>query len=300
MARHRTNTLIDNRYLLTENLSFDSLSGRQVWAALDKHTGKKLIGRFEPNGRVEWFDDKRPTSAPKPAKLPLGNKIPAPPKIPLSRSKPKLRPFLPVLIFIGALLIAVAYTRKDRIEAYFLAKKQMWQQPEEEESVAAQDQNMPLSAERRVETMEESDLELERQAGAKLEWLDVAISLDHLSGEDPGSHKELFVKVINSFTTLRQNGSEAAVIDSLYKIYMGRAAKSFQKFRQNGDAGSKSYAINWYYVAYSLKPTVELQERIDRIVDSNVQPGKASTKPRGEKTSKRVKFEEDPELKKKL
>lgn len=300
MARHRINTLIDNRYLLTEDLSFDSLSGRQVWAALDKHTGKKLIGRFEANGRVEWFDDNRPASAAAPPRLAPTNKIPAPPKIPLSPGKSKLRPFLPVLIFIGALLVAVAYTRKDRIEAYFLAKKEIWQQPEEEESVPAEDRNMTLPAEKRVETMKEPDPEVQKEAGAELEWLDAATSLDHLSEADPGRHKGLFVKAINSFATLRQTGSDAAVIDSLYKIYMARAGKSVQNFRQNGDAGSKSYAIDWYHVAYSLKPTADLQERIDRIVDSDVQPGKASRKPRSEKIRKEPKFEEDPELKKKL
>jgi hypothetical protein len=60
MNRLAKNSKYENRYLLTEEISYDPKTGNQVWAVTDSETEKRLIGRFQGNGKVEWFDDTRP------------------------------------------------------------------------------------------------------------------------------------------------------------------------------------------------------------------------------------------------
>ena len=62
MNRLTVNSKYENRYLLTEEISFDSKTGNQVWAVIDSETGKRLLGRFQGSGKVEWFADTRPNS----------------------------------------------------------------------------------------------------------------------------------------------------------------------------------------------------------------------------------------------
>ena len=60
MKRLTRNSKYENRYLLTEEISYDPKTGNQVWAVTDSETDKRLLGRFQGNGKVEWFDDTRP------------------------------------------------------------------------------------------------------------------------------------------------------------------------------------------------------------------------------------------------
>lgn len=59
MQPFQPNSLLSGRFLLKEQLSFDTASQQQVWTVTDTQTGQALIGRFHSNGQIDWYNDNR-------------------------------------------------------------------------------------------------------------------------------------------------------------------------------------------------------------------------------------------------
>ena len=122
MSRYNANTIIEGRYLLIESISHDSKSGRQVWSAKDNQTGKRVLGRFESNGKVEWFPDTRTlASNSSKQKTSTAPKIVIP-TVKLPQSSSTFRRFIPLLLLFGIGLITVAYYQKNKIRDFWGAK----------------------------------------------------------------------------------------------------------------------------------------------------------------------------------
>ncbi|QKZ13779.1 hypothetical protein [Spirosoma sp. KUDC1026] len=122
MSRYNANTIIEGRYLLIESISHDLKSGRQVWSAKDNQTGKRVLGRFEANGKIEWFPDTRNlASNSSKQKISTKPKIVLP-AIKLSQSSSTFRRFIPLFMLFGVGLITVAYYQKDKIQDFWQVK----------------------------------------------------------------------------------------------------------------------------------------------------------------------------------
>jgi len=266
MAKFTPNTLIDNRYLLTENISYDSSSGRQVWSATDKQTGRRMIGRFEANGDAHWFDDHRPVSTTVPQPLvPPSNALPQPSGFSgmeqKLKKKSRSRTVLLASLFGAALVIAFVYDKRYQIENFFQNKKEEWKREEAEE----------LLQQAEVPKKEEVESEIKSPAPEisvdlpEMKWTDAVVQLNYLSKKNQEEKARLFVQAGEAFIKMRQTVYDHKQLDSLYVVYMGRGSNSLLSFRQNGDKSAQYYAKEWYKLALKLKPSVDLRERIERV-----------------------------------
>ncbi|TDE15204.1 hypothetical protein [Dyadobacter psychrotolerans] len=317
MARYNVNNIIDNRYLLTENLSYDALSGRQVWAAKDNHTGKRLIGRFEPNGRVEWYDDNRPVSkapAPKPTQTFSG-----PPKLDqLAKKSNRFRSLYPIFFLLGVLVIALGYYRKDQWLDRFKETTDKWgdqspaqdsHQPTEEFADTTAVYTQPFATEQETESLPGEDSEqpepiseetYESQpqpTGYPMNWSNAAVQLkfaDELSVRD---RQTLFANAADAFAKLRQSGSNRKIIDSLYIVYKARGAKYFLVFQNDASSGSRQNAVAWYQLAYSLNPSRELKEHMRSLENPTPVNSSKRAKTVQKKKQHGPTFLPDPEIK---
>ena len=59
MDKFIPNTFIYDRFLLKEELSYDSVTGLRTWAVRDEQTKQSYIVYFHTDGRTEWFADNR-------------------------------------------------------------------------------------------------------------------------------------------------------------------------------------------------------------------------------------------------
>ena len=107
-------------------------------------------------------------------------------------------------------------------------------------------------------------------------------------------HPAIFREAQQAFVGFRRMPGRPASIDSLYTMCLGRGAQSVLTHQQNGDALSKRYAIDWYQLAYALKPSVGLEGRIDRLRSSR-KPSRQSS-PVSPKKPQESLFIRDPEV----
>ena len=81
--------------------------------------------------------------------------------------------------------------------------------------------------------------------------------------------------------------------------YRGNGAKSLSYYQETGDLKAKNYAVEWYRLAYALKPSADLEERINRMRGGT--PTTSKTRTNAPKNAPRkagsVIFAEDEELK---
>ena len=251
MVKYKKNTLLDNRYQLTEKRSSDPASGAEVWLVTDQQTGAQRTVRLLANGQVEWMEN-RTASA----------------KAGVQKTVLRLR-YAPVYLalLIGLLLIA-----------FFIFQKTHTSEP--------------------------------HTTHTPIKWRKTALLLDQLPNTPIESHTGYFDEATVLFTTLRDSTTAFAPVDSLYNLYSQRGTDSLAAFHLTKNLLSKSYAIRWLSLAYTLKPSAIMEAYIARLgeapeltrpeEEAPVEPAPEVSQPVHARSKSKRKisdlFLEDPEL----
>ncbi len=232
MERFTINTMVMNRYQLIEEIEIDRNMNYQVWGILDMQNNQKIIGKFWQDGRVEWFNDDRPTAS---KTQNQGNPI-------FSNSNPKK-----IIRLVGLFLLigfsVFGYMKRKDLSNYYdkiFDKKA--------NSVAP---NTNFS----TPNVQVNNL-TPTQASEKLE---------DLKNINPDQHQQLFINARLAFIQLRKTATDPALIEDLYQNYTEKGEETLKIHEQNGDRMSLDYAIAWFRLAYALNPSTDLETKINQM-----------------------------------
>jgi len=278
------NTLIYDRFLLKEEVSADTQTGKATWALTDQQNGQNFIVIFHTDGHTEWFNDNRSPESAAPASKPAADPLPQK----TIQQETTKSPAGNVFAFLGVMLIlgifAVVYLYKDDLSKYI--------------------ENFKTSEPGSMHVVDNVDadstaLYIEKQVSAekysvKISLREAADLLNSLSSIQRDKHEAIFSNAQKAFAAIRNDIGQTDFRDSLFIVFSSKGAQSFLAHQQNGDSISKSYAINWYETAYALKPSKDLRERLNRM--NNITHVEKKQRPvKSQKASSL--FEADPELK---
>ena len=264
MNRLLINTLYDNRYLLTEEILYNSANGEQIWAAQDRLQKQKVIGRFQADGQVEWFEDTRHAtpkatrnnettelgqqlnkSSRQTEQIELGQ-VSIPTNTPATKPAKNSRLFLYIGSVILILIIAGVYYQ------FFSVSKNSTNlvdiKPSEEKQLPAPIQN------------KNTEISQELINAKRL-----VSELNNLTQIPESKQSELFNEAKDVFTALTHNSENLAFIDSLMPIYRWNGVQAQIQYQKDNDIQFKNTAIAWYKLAYALKPNADLQMRFDYL-----------------------------------
>lgn len=330
MQRFTANTVLHDRMLLKEELSFDAQQGQQVWTVQDQQTGQSLIARFHHDGRVEWFSDNRPPVITAPSAVARPQPPPAPPAVPPQplAGKPtsavpnqRVVPFLTVMLVLS-LVIAGYFYRKPLMAA--AQSLRPVPRPDAGEQAGPDSPNSALHAEadpglpgtrvnqsrRQPAVSFRSDLgptgeptgntanstptSVGKSAKSAISAPQATRLLNLMKQIPAGKHPAIFADARQAFTQLRQMAGQQAHIDSLYTVCMNRGAQSLATYRQNGDPVSRRYAAEWYQTACALKPNPAVEYQINALRSNEPKPRPKSIR-KPTKTNAPL-FMSDPEV----
>lgn len=277
MNRLIINTLYENRYLLTEEISYNPTNGEQIWAAQDRTEKQKVIGYFHANGQVEWFNDTRNLATNDKRNndtVELGKilkkenrqteqiDLSTIPKVGISTDpKPVKQTSKSVLYLIGIIVLLggmfLAYK--------FYANTEIAKVQNNEKS----DPIPSISKTNRPSTVENKESQQQLIQARKL--------ANELNRYKQIPHNEQ-VKLVNeakeTFTTLIHTPESTVFIDSLMPIYRWNGVQEQILHQKNGNEQAKKDAISWYKLAYALKPNADLQMRFEYLEKQSETPPK--------------------------
>lgn len=96
-------------------------------------------------------------------------------------------------------------------------------------------------------------------------WQESAVELDGIEEKTGEDKTSFFTKSAQNFDQLRQSSVSSSLIDSLYKIYLTRGNSAINTYQQQGGQEFKIYALNWLNLAFVLRPSLPLEEYINRL-----------------------------------
>ena len=270
MQRLTPNTVLQNRFVLKEELSFEPQKGQQVWAVQDRQTGQALIARLHADGRAEWYSDNRRSIKVEPEQIPIS---PPPVAAPVGSQR-----IPPALVSEGKWLRSVLVTL---LVLALMLIGYFYRKPIVKYGQAFRASLTPATAVDPADTITQASLvttapgQTERVARAASTATPISVSqavrlLSVLERIPAEKHPAIFADARLAFETLRRTPGRAQTIDSIYTMCVGRGAQSLMAHQQNGDSISKTYALEWYRTAYALKPLPYLRERLNRL--ANVRP----------------------------
>lgn len=230
MERFIINSVVMNRYQLVEEIDLDKNLNYQVWGVIDTQNNQKIIGKFWKDGRVEWFNDDRPSSS-KSLKQ-AGNPV-------FSNSNPrKVLRLVALFLLIG--LSVFGYTKRKDLSNYYneiFDKKDT--SPSNISSLNVQINNITPT-----------------QASEKLE---------NLKNINPDQHQKLFINARLVYIQLKKSGTDPELVEELYKNYTEKGEETLKIHEQNGDRMSLDYTIAWFRLAYALNPSSDLEAKINQM-----------------------------------
>ncbi len=297
MQRFQPNTVLQNRFLLKEELSFDQQTGQQVWVVLDQQTGQSLIARLYVDGRAEWFNDNRPPISesipPVATPSPIDSERPSvstqPPPVRTARS---LRA---VFLFVLALALVIgSYVYRNQLLNSIQALRTTVSPVTTADSTSTTTQAVDTT------DLREDVYTIASQSKSNPISVVQAMHLLAVLGQIPArKHAAVFADARLAFTSLRQpSGNHQHInIDSLCAVYVNRGAQSYLAHQQNGDSVSRRYALDWYRMAYAISPSPAVRDRLDRLSNQSRKPlAKSGSSARKVHRPRESLFISDPEV----
>ena len=237
MQRFQTNTMIQNRYLLREEIEIDPAMTFQIWAVVDTQNQQKMIGKFWQDGRVEWFNDNRITTPPQP-QIKESQTV-------FSSAKPQNIRRIAIRVTLGLLLISISvlgYMKRKNIIGFY-------------DEIATNKSNNSTPINSSFEPVQVNSYTPE-QAAQKLE---------NLKNINPDQHQKLFDNARIIFSELKKANPTSGLIDDFFETYLEKGETTLKTHEQNGDRVSLEYAIAWYRLAYALNPNIDLEAKINQL-----------------------------------
>lgn len=260
------NTVIYEHYLLKYELSVDPVTGQRVWSVQDQETGLSYIVRFNQDGTNEWFNDNRPES-PKATET----KYPEPPTNQSTEPTSTIQPVAPVrgkVIVIFVLILAVLGTSFFYQASIVSFVKELFSHSEKDSSTASDNQDITI-----VEKLPSSTDDVNQDVPSIAPPTQPEPTVSHFtvpeavqalnSVNSSTSYQSTFEEARKAFAQLE--GSNPALVDSIYVHCAGQGAKAYFAFQQTKDQNSKRYSYEWYQTAYVLKPSPDLLDRLERL-----------------------------------
>jgi len=303
MDKFIPNTLIYDRFLLKEELSYDTNSGLRVWAVQDEQTDQAYIVYFHHDGRTEWFADNRQQSGKESEYGPNISRDPASvteqKRFDVNNSgKPVIWRFV-VILFLSALVAGYYY--RDNIlsivKSFTGTRADNSARPDNQKdsrsiSTLKTDSTAVVSEnDTQHKTAWVDDFPETQQSIAEKKVSDVLQQFDVLPVE---KHSAAFVDLRKALTALRQSGANGTLIGSVVTICLDKGDQSLLMHKQNGRQVFKQNAFEWYDAAFSLKPSPELLAKINKLKNVQGSKKRARVKKSSEKASPY--FQRDPEL----
>lgn len=234
MMKYSSGAIVGNRYLLVDNLTNVSSSDVQVWSAVDNKTGIRVQGNFYKDGRIEWIPDKS------------GRELMSSFNLFFDKIKLSSRLLISVLSALLFLIVGYLYQRE-------LA------------SLLSIDSKVSQSKRTYFEEHFNGEVGANELLVGPVNWRSSAIELDKLEDRSGEDQTAFFVNSVQSFNRLRQYAVSSAQVDSLYNLYIARGNKCITHYQQESKPELKVYALNWLNLAFVLRPSLILEEYINRL-----------------------------------
>ncbi len=321
MQQYQPNTLISDRFLLKEQLSYDAGSGQQVWTVTDTQTGQALIARFHADGSTEWFNDNRPPVPPVVPPPPAAAQTPvvAPPPVAAVPPRPAPgSPFAPVpkkrrygwllfLLLLAALGAAGYFNQQWVMDTY---KSWSGSEPDstlagaatvensglfgadkdgypswEPESMPEGNGAAPAIAETPLNPGPVWETPGADRVGSARQSFAALVLMD--ADASLSSYQHAFEEAIAGFGKLRESGRHRALCDSVYIIATDRGDQHYRSYQRNPVAETKAKALVWYRTAAAANASAYSKKRIAEL---------QSRAPKNEPSDVSNYFPKDPEL----